>query len=372
VIRAQRTALAVRASGPPLAVQASDGREQIEYDLLITNAIDSPVTLRSLEVLDGRGRRLLRLRGEALANATHELLRSPPAATVPASGTVATMLDVVAPERHRPTHLTQRIRYDVPPDAPSRNEIGSLVVRGPSLRISRRAPVVIAPPLSGGGWLGINAACCEPSGHREALFPANGRFVKPETFAIDWLRLRDRRLYAGDGSETRKWFGEGAALLAVADGTVVRAVDGRSEIRPAPFGKPNLHRPDQFDGNYVVIRIRPGAFAFHAHMRPGTVDVHVGQRVRTGQRLGELGNTGQTTAPHLHFSIQDGPDPGSSNSVPFEIDRYRAVGSGRLVPVGTNGAVAARVPITAIPGTARAPRRTYPLNGVLARFRDAR
>lgn len=363
---AERTALAVTASGPPVPVTGSDGREHIEYDLILTNALDVPVTLRSIDVLNEGGRRLLSLEADALANATHHLFRSPPAMTIPASATVATVVDLVVPERARLARLTHRIGYDVPPDAQGANEIGSLVVRGPSLRIPRAGPVVIAPPLRGTGWLTINA-CCE-GGHREALFPADGRFVKPETFAVDWVRVRDGRLYVGDGGEASQWFGEGAPLLAVADGTVVQAVDGRPEVPPAPFGTANPSTADEFNGNYVVIRIRAGVFAFYAHIRPGTVRVRVGQRIRAGQQLGELGNAGQTTAPHLHFSIQDGPGPGTANGIPFELDRYRIAGSGRLVPSGNGDGVDAQVPIIA---AFSAQRGTYPMAGALVDFRDS-
>jgi len=365
----QATALAVTASGAPLHVRGSDGREYIEYDLVITNAFTADLTLRSIEVLGKRGkrgdwRRLLRLEGDALADATHELSQPPPTATVPRSGTVATVVSLTVPKRALPTRLTHRVAYDVPPDAPSQSQIGSRQVNGPKLRMGRE-PTAIAPPLRGDGWFEINA-CCDPSGHREALFPANGRFVKVDLFAMDWVRLRDGRLYEGDGSQLDQWYGEGTPLRAVADGKVVRAVDGRPEHLPAPFGMPHVTRPDEFNGNYVILRIRRGVYAFYAHMIPGTVRVTVGQRVHTGEVLGELGMSGQTTAPHLHFDLQDGPDPQTSNSLPFELDWFRIVGTGALVPSGIGDGVKAEVPVTGSPGRLR---HAYPLSNSVVDFR---
>jgi hypothetical protein len=88
----------VTAPGAPRHIRGTDGREHIDYDLLITNAFTADVTLRSLEVLSGRGKRLLRLEGEALAAVTFELLPpGPPTATVRKSGVVATMVDVAVP-----------------------------------------------------------------------------------------------------------------------------------------------------------------------------------------------------------------------------------------------------------------------------------
>jgi hypothetical protein len=77
-----------------------------------------------------------------------------------------------------------------------------------------------------------------------------------ETFAIDWLQERDGILFEGDGSRNSQWFGFGAPLLAVADGTVVRVVDGKPDI--APGAPPILASPEDFAGNHVAVRIRPG------------------------------------------------------------------------------------------------------------------
>jgi peptidase M23-like protein len=364
----QSTALAVTASGAPQHVRGTDGREHIDYDLLITNAFTADVTLRSVEVLNGRGKRLLRLEGEALAAVTFELLPpGPPTVTVPKSGVVATMVDVAVPRRAVPTRLTHRITYELPPDAPLLALVASRRVHGPQLRVARRGPIVIPPPLKGPGWMAVNACCDSPSPHRDLLFPANGRFVTQEMFDIDWLRLRNGRLYEGDGSQTTQWHAEGAPLLAVGDGRVVRAVDGRPEIAPAPFGTAIIRTTDEFAGNYVVVRIRRGVYAAYAHIRPGTVRVRVGQRVRTGQRLGELGNTGNTSAPHLHFGIHDGPDLLTSNSLPYEFDRFRFAGVGELQEGSPGQAqLAPEVPVT---GSPRRMQRAYPLSNAVVNFR---
>ena len=95
-------------------------------------------------------------------------------------------------------------------------------------------------------------------------------------------------------------------------------------------------------GNHVVVDIGEGRFAFYAHMQPGSVRVEVGDRVRAGQVLGLLGNTGNTDAPHLHFHIMDGPSPLQSNGLPFVHTRFTGEGlitdesvlqSGEVVPV---------------------------------------
>lgn len=70
-------------------------------------------------------------------------------------------------------------------------------------------------------------------------------------------------------------------------------------------------------GNYVVVRIGKGQFAFYAHLATGTLRVRKGQQVKRGQVLGLLGNTGNTDGPHLHFHVMDSPSPLQSSGLPF-------------------------------------------------------
>ena len=319
---AQPTALQVEAAGAPQYVHGSDGRVHVEYDLIITNVFTADATLKSLEVR-GDGRRLLVLRGAALAAVTLPPLGSGPTARIAPASTVVTLVDIALPAsggRAVPTRVTNRIQYAIPADAPSRSLIGSTTVTAPLLRTDRRAPVVIAPPLRGSGWLNLNGCCSEPTAaHRNVVLSQNGTYVTPEIFAIDWIRLVDGRPYTGDGTQNSDWPGYGAPLYAVADGTVVSTVDNLPDIPPR--AAPNLSGPQDYGGNSVSIKIGPARYAVYAHLQPGSVRVRRGQRVRTGQIIGRLGNSGNTTAPHLHFGIQERPDP-LSKSEPFEINRY--------------------------------------------------
>ena len=116
-------------------------------------------------------------------------------------------------------------------------------------------------------------------------------------------------------------------------------------------------QPRDFGGNFVTLEIAPGVYAFYAHLQPGSVAVGVGDRVATGQVLGLLGNTGNTTGPHLHFALLDAPDPLTGNSLPMVIDRWTLEGvvateaffdqSGppNLVPAGTPTEQSATLPL---------------------------
>ena len=318
------TALQVSATGAPQRVHGSDGREHIEYDLVITNSSPAEVTLTSL-VVRGGGRPLLDLRGDPLTAATIRLGGSPAATGISPSSTVAVLVDVVMPRsagRSVPKRLRNRITYAFSPGEPAPPIIGSYVVRAPVLSVDRRAPIKIAPPLRGDGWLSANA-CCDPGlEHRSFIFPANGTYVTAEMFAVDYIRLADRRFYEGGGTENASWVGYGAPVRAAAAGKVVSAVDDLPDVPPFIEPNPTVTKPSQFAGNNVVVKIRPGVFAHYDHLQPGSEVVDVGERVRAGQKLGLLGNSGNTAGPHLHFGITDGRHPLTSDSLPFEIDRF--------------------------------------------------
>ena len=231
---ANTTALQVTAVGAPQRVHGSDGREHIDYNLVITNAFTAEATLTSL-VVRGGGKVLLALRGDALAAFTRPLASEDPTRSIPSASAVAVFVDIVLPRsagRKVPRRLHHRISYTLPPGAPVEAIIGSRTVRGPDLRVDRRVPIKIAPPLRGGGWLDANG-CCDPSvNHRSTMLAANGTYVAPETFAVDYIRLVNGRFYRGDGTQNTDWFGYGATIRAVASGRVVSVVNDRPDVRP--------------------------------------------------------------------------------------------------------------------------------------------
>ena len=186
---------------------------------------------------------------------------------------------------------------------------------------------------------------------------STGGYIAPEVFAIDWQRIVKDVLFTGDGSKNGDWPTFGAPLYAVANGTVVRAVDDTPDIPPRSRN-PSLRTPDDFGGNRVILRIGPGRYACYAHMKAGSVRVRRGQHVRVGQRIGLVGNSGNTTAPHLHFGVQRRPDCLSANE-PFEIDRFKLQGM-----ADPNSPV----PHIKIVGPSRRERRSHPLILSVATF----
>jgi hypothetical protein len=80
-------------------------------------------------------------------------------------------------------------------------------------------------------------------------------------------------------------------------------------------GFPNHAVPGQhLAGNHVVIRRSSTEYILIAHFSPGTISVKQGNTVTVGQQLGQCGNSGQSTFPHVHMHMQSHPNPLQFNS----------------------------------------------------------
>ena len=347
------TALSVKAIGPGRYVRTNDGRLHIDYDLLLTNSFVGDVTLRSLTVRAGH-RVLQRLDAKQFAAHTHPILNEQtPVHRISPSKTVEVIVDVPLRRGTRPpTHLTHRISYRLPKHFPPNAVIDRRSVIGPRVSVHRFKPMVIPPPLRGSGWW-VGGGCCDPDQRHRAVLLTNarGKLIPTEMFDIDWLQLSGERLYTGDGKKLTDYPGFGAKIHSVSGGRVTKVVNDKKEA-PLVGPNPDINGPDDFGGNIVVVRIRPHRYAFYAHFQPHSIRVHVGQRVRSGQVLGLLGNSGNSAAPHLHFGIHSGPDPATTPSLPWVFNRYRYLGSGDVTPNGD-------VPLKGAPTRQR---QTYPLN----------
>jgi murein DD-endopeptidase MepM/ murein hydrolase activator NlpD len=189
-------------------------------------------------------------------------------------------------------------------------------------------PTLIAPPVGGDRWHAANGPSNFDRHHRLCIFNLNGNSSIVQRFAVDWIQLgpADGRMFTGDGLRNTDWYCYNADLLAVADGTVIEARDGLPENVPGPTTVLTTTMQNIF-GNCVIIDIGSSRFAAYAHLIPGSLRVGIGDNVTKGQVIGKLGNTGNSTAPHLHFHICNGKDGLFSEGLPFTFASYDLLGS---------------------------------------------
>jgi len=190
------------------------------------------------------------------------------------------------------------------------------------MNLSERKPVIISAPLRGKNWWTPNGPA-NNSTHRRVVIAVGDHLGLPERFAVDWIELGpDGKSYSGAEADNRSYHAYNADVLAAADGQVVSTKDGIPENIPQ---SPKMAVPitlDTIGGNFVMEDIGNGRYAFYAHLIPGSVAVKPGDRIKAGQVIGKLGNSGNSSEPHLHFHICDGPNPLFCNGQPFEIDHF--------------------------------------------------
>ena len=323
--RDRPTAILVSPIHEGQVVRGDDGKDHVEYELLLVNAVDQPVTLTSLTVLDPAGKKLTRIDGPVLVAATQTLLDKKPMTEIPASGAVSVDVDLILPPGTAPERVTHRLDYSVPAGTSTAVFVDPPVIHGPEVAINRRPATVIKPPLKGNGWL-ATTACCTPNVHRDLRVVVDGRRIEtPETFAVDWALLKGDRVYEADGASNEQFYDYGANVFAVAGGTVVSVQDGKPDTTPNKAMTPKTL--SDFGGNHVILEIAPNVFAAYEHLQPGSLQVKVGDTVKVGARLAKIGNTGPSLGPHLHFGLLNRPDIFTGRSLPFVIDSYTLAGS---------------------------------------------
>lgn len=305
----------------PVAV---DGKKVLVYELHLTSYAKEPLRLVNIAIVDDNGHALATFEGKTLEAvlgrpdhpADKDLTQIPPGVDAVAYLTVP--LDRTSGAASK---LRHRITYATGSDTPS-----STTVEGGAFAVSPRASLPVGPPLRGGPWVAIYNAQWE-RGHRRVLYATEGAVHVPGRFAIDWIRVGAQGGFArGDGAKPADWLGYGADVLAVADATVASTGDGIGESATLAEHAAQKVPLEDAAGNYVALDLGDGRYAFYEHLKPGSITVKPGQRVQRGQVIGQLGFTGESTGPHLHFHIADADAPLAAEGLPYGFEHLHVIG----------------------------------------------
>jgi murein DD-endopeptidase MepM/ murein hydrolase activator NlpD len=208
----------------------------------------------------------------------------------------------------------------------------------PGVERDDQGRVVVDFPLRG-DWTAVHTP--------GSSIPSHGTNVLGQRYAFDLIRvagrtgLRDhpastlRQLVIG--VRTAECYGWGQPIHSATDGEVVTAVDGIAErswrhpirelflvIRNGLSADLEHDDLSRYIGNHVVVRLADAGevYAAYGHMTPGSVAVSVGDTVRTGDVLGRVGHSGNSTAPHLHFQLMDRADPRHADGIACVFREY--------------------------------------------------
>ena len=144
--------------------------------------------------------------------------------------------------------------------------------------------------------------------------------VANQRYALDLLVSREQRTHSGEGKRNDDYFCFGRTVLAPASGKLVTVLDAVDDNVPGQMNRKELL------GNHVVIDHGNGEFSLLAHLRRGSLVVKQGEKVGAGQALGECGNSGNSSEPHLHYQLQNGPMFGAAAALPAQFVDYLADG----------------------------------------------
>lgn len=145
--------------------------------------------------------------------------------------------------------------------------------------------------------------------HGGSTFITNQHWIAPaQRYALDIVKLnrlgiRARGILPADRSRY-KIFGE--MVYSPCDGVVTTAVDRLPDLLPGQMDRNNLA------GNHIVIRIQPNLYVCLAHLLQGSIAVGLGEKVTVGMAVARVGNSGNTSEPHLHIHVKRGGSPESA------------------------------------------------------------
>ncbi|MDW5264168.1 MAG: M23 family metallopeptidase [Edaphobacter sp.] len=313
------------------AVLGTDNKLHLVYELVITNTGSAPATIEKIDVVSGdaSAKVVASFEGDALHARLRATGRGEEAVSpIESSGSRLFLVDfTMDKDSHPPATLLHRFHLMAagPPGSPKGETVPYTDTMAP---ISVGTDVtVLGPPLEGKGWVAFNG-CCEPTGiHRGSALSVNGQIYFAQRFAIDWMLLYpDAKVFHGDGKSVKDYAGYGVKVIAVADGTVVDTLANLDNQIPGILPDPKSITIKNVDGNHIVLDLGHGKYAFYAHLQKDSLLVSMGDHVKRGQVLALLGNTGNTSAPHLHFHLMDGASVLGSSGLPYVIDHFAVAG----------------------------------------------
>ena len=316
------TPLDIAVPVPPTAFRA-DGKTHLVYEVHVTNFGRTECTLTRFEALPPGGTALANLSGDSLS---HLITRPGPPQKDPLrieGGLRAVIFAWIDLDADPPSSLVHRVACKI-------GEYPDEFVAECAPIPVRRDLVAISPPLRGDNWMAANGPGIS-SGHRRSMIPVGGGAHIAQRFAIDWLQVRESgQSFEGDRLDNKNYRCYGSDALAVADGVVVAVKDGIPENIPGATSRAVPITLETVGGNHVILDLGGGHFAFYAHLQPGKIRVKIGDRARRGQERGLVGNSGNSTEPHLHFHICDRNSPLASEGLPYAFTSFEVQGKGEI------------------------------------------
>ena len=302
----------------PVPFAGSDGKTHMVYELAVTNFTNAALTVGDVKIEDAQSGRLI---GELDATQLKDRLQ--PAGTregadhleAGQAGTI--FIHLVMDNGTAPKTVVHEVAVTSAAMPPGKDKVTERLA---TTKVDERTLPVLSAPLRGEHYIAADG-CCDAVRHTRAVLPVNGQTYLAQRYAIDYEQAdAQNRIFTGDPRNPASYVIFGKEVHAVADGTVVGTRNDLAEQTPGTY--PADIPITEADGNFVVLDVGNGFFVNYAHMQPGSVRPKVGDRVKQGDVIGLVGNTGNSVAPHLHVHVMDGPSPLAAEGLPYLVDRF--------------------------------------------------
>ncbi len=176
--------------------------------------------------------------------------------------------------------------------------------------------------------------------------PYEHRRMHSQEFGFDIVKVdKDMNLSSNSEKKNESFCYYGEEVIAIADGTIVSTFDqlpdnpAAGELLPEEeLGKiiaESGYLPIA-GGNHIVIEHSSEEYSFYAHLIPNSLKVKVGEKVKQGQVIGLLGNSGNSSSPHLHFQLMQGPDPLIARGLPCRFSNLTGLEGEKIEIVDKN------------------------------------
>ena len=298
--------------------------QYLNFDLLITNGASREIKVRQVSAAVLLGAEVIEQR-QVAAQAAATL---GPGSTISASSE-GMLFNPLIFNSLKPG---VQIRYEVQFEGEGVPSVSVTVTPEPCINKSR-----LVLPLTGRVAVSDGFDLYSHHRRREYQHPfwkESGIFDHPDRYGLD-LKVVDAagQEFKGSGKRNEDFFAWGQPLRAPADGTVVamhNAQPDNTVIGSENLWKPGDIRTDPMDGygNYVLINHGGGEFSLLAHARAGSVNVRKGDRVRAGQVVAQVGNSGSSLGPHLHYELRTGWGLKGITGIPAYFHDVTVVGTG--------------------------------------------
>lgn len=147
-----------------------------------------------------------------------------------------------------------------------------------------------------------------------------------QRYAYDFVVMNKNSFYEGDGTQNQNYYAFGKEYLAPAGGTIVAVKNDVEDNEPV--GKMNENQPM---GNFVIIDHGNEEYSYLVHFKYQSIRVNIGDKVNRGDFLGFVGNSGNSSEPHIHFHVADSPDPMTSKSIRINFEKVEEFIQGDFV-----------------------------------------